>query len=92
MKSYTELDFVQKFFINIFIGIVVLISILLIAKPDKKVKVKDVSYYQYKIDSLQNELFIEQTNTQRYETAIDMMQSEDSELYEKFEKYLSQTE
>jgi hypothetical protein len=44
------------------------------------------------IDSLKNELFIEQINVQRYEIVIDRIKDEDSVLYEKIEKYLSETE
>ena len=43
-------------------------------------------------DSLQNELFIEQTNVERYEIVIDRIKDEDSATYEKIEKYLSETE
>lgn len=44
------------------------------------------------IDSLKNEIFIEKCNVQRYETAMDRIQSEDSTFYIKFEKYLRETE
>jgi len=44
------------------------------------------------IDSLKSELFIEQINVQRYEIVIDRIKDEDSVLYEKIEKYLSETE
>ena len=44
------------------------------------------------VDSLKSELFIEQINVQRYEIVIDRIKDEDSALYEKIEKYLSETE
>lgn len=53
---------------------------------------KENNPLQKQIDSLKDELFIQETNVQRYEIAIDMMKSEDSALYEKFQIYLNETE
>jgi hypothetical protein len=47
---------------------------------------------QKEVDSLRNELFIQETNVQRYEIAIDMIKEEDSVLYEKFQECLKNTE
>ena len=52
----------------------------------------EISPLQKEMDSLRNELFIQETNVQRYEIAIDMIKDEDSLLYEKFQEYLNNTE
>jgi hypothetical protein len=44
------------------------------------------------IDSLQNELFINQSNVGRYETALGLLSEEDSVAAKKFEDKLSETE
>lgn len=40
------------------------------------------------IDSLKNELFIAQTNQNRYEIALDYLKEEDEKAWEKFEEIL----
>ena len=44
------------------------------------------------IDSLQTELFINQSNVGRYETALGLLSEEDSVAAKKFEDKLSETE
>jgi hypothetical protein len=44
------------------------------------------------LDSLQAELFIQQTNVGRYETALGLLSEEDSIAAKKFEDKLSETE
>jgi hypothetical protein len=44
------------------------------------------------LDSLQTELFTQQTNVGRYETALGLLSEEDSVAAKKFEDKLSETE
>jgi len=44
------------------------------------------------VDSLQTELFINQSNVGRYETALGLLSEEDSVAAKKFEDKLSETE
>ena len=50
------------------------------------------SYQNTNIDSLQTELFINQSNVGRYETALGLLSEEDSVAAKKFEDKLSETE
>jgi hypothetical protein len=50
------------------------------------------SYQNTNIDSLQTELFINQSNVGRYETALGLLSEEDSIAAKKFEDKLSETE
>jgi hypothetical protein len=55
-------------------------------------KIQTVDSLHTVIDSLSNEVFIEHTNAERYEIALDRLEEEDSLTAAIFEIYLHQTE
>jgi hypothetical protein len=81
-----------RWVIGLLICLVLVVFYSMILRNKQIIEEKQNSPLQKQVDSLRDELFIQENNVQRYEIAIDIMKSEDSALYEKFQIYLNETE
>ena len=88
------IEFIKKNYGKLGMGfaLAMLIVNYLQQKELSKLRSEIKTYQNTNLDSLQAELFIQQTNVGRYETALGLLSEEDSVASKKFEDKLSETE
>ena len=88
------IEFIKKNYGKLGMGfaLAMLVVNYLQQKELAKLRSEIKTYQNTNLDSLQTELFINQSNVGRYETALGLLREEDSVAAQKFEDKLSETE
>jgi len=88
------IEFIKKNYGKLGMGfaLTMLVVNYLQQKELAKLRSEIKTYQNTNLDSLQAELFINQSNVGRYETALGLLSEEDSVAAKKFEDKLSETE